>query len=97
MLWLKSLNLNTHGWIGRNDDWLYKIIIKFIYFFLQCRSRGFGFVAFDMSDCVDKLQDERPHVLDGKEVDTKRVIPKVGLHVWYGLLLYFITSESLCC
>lgn len=41
------------------------------------RSRGFGFVAFDHSSCVDELQSDRPHILDGKEVDTKRVVPKV--------------------
>lgn len=41
------------------------------------RSRGFGFVAFDQSSCVDQLQQERPHHLDGKDVDTKRVVPKV--------------------
>lgn len=48
----------------------------FCWFFFY-RSRGFGFVTFDRSECVDNLQEERPHVLDGKEVDTKRVIPKV--------------------
>lgn len=45
--------------------------------FVCCRSRGFGFVTFDRSECVDQLQNERPHELDGKTVDTKRVVPKV--------------------
>ncbi|XP_067929016.1 heterogeneous nuclear ribonucleoprotein 87F-like isoform X2 [Watersipora subatra] len=40
------------------------------------RSRGFGFVAFDKSECVDRLQADRPHSLGGKKVDTKRVVPK---------------------
>ncbi|XP_067929596.1 heterogeneous nuclear ribonucleoprotein A0-like [Watersipora subatra] len=40
------------------------------------RSRGFGFVAFDKSECVDRLQADRPHSLGGKRVDTKRVVPK---------------------
>ncbi|KAF6031097.1 hrp-1 [Bugula neritina] len=40
------------------------------------RSRGFGFVTFEDSSAVDKIQNERPHNLDDKSVDTKRVVPK---------------------
>ncbi|XP_058979516.1 ribonucleoprotein RB97D-like isoform X1 [Musca domestica] len=38
------------------------------------RSRGFGFVTFADASCVDKAQAARPHVVDGKTVDSKRVI-----------------------
>jgi len=40
------------------------------------RSRGFGFVAFSHSYMVDEAQKNRPHVIDGRTVDTKRAIPR---------------------
>jgi len=40
------------------------------------RSRGFGFVAFSQSYMVDEAQKNRPHVIDGRTVDTKRAIPR---------------------
>ncbi|CAL4060354.1 unnamed protein product [Meganyctiphanes norvegica] len=40
------------------------------------RSRGFGFVAFSKSTMVDETQSSRPHKIDGRSVDTKRVVPK---------------------
>lgn len=40
------------------------------------RSRGFGFVAFSQSYMVDEAQKHRPHVIDGRTVDTKRAIPR---------------------
>ena len=40
------------------------------------RSRGFGFVAFSQSYMVDDAQKNRPHVIDGRTVDTKRAIPR---------------------
>lgn len=30
------------------------------------RSRGFGFITYTKSEMVDKAQDNRPHVIDGK-------------------------------
>lgn len=47
-----------------------------MFFFGVARSRGFGFVTYESSDCVDKVQDDRPHIVDDKTVDTKRVVPK---------------------
>ena len=41
-----------------------------------CRSRGFGFVTFAQSTCVQDVQDQRPHTVDGKEIETKRATPK---------------------
>ncbi|XP_073816420.1 ribonucleoprotein RB97D-like isoform X1 [Musca autumnalis] len=40
------------------------------------RSRGFGFVTFIDESCVDKAQAARPHIVDGKTIDSKRVIAK---------------------
>lgn len=36
-------------------------------------SRGWGFVTFNNAECVDKVQTARPHTIDGRQVDTKRV------------------------
>lgn len=40
------------------------------------KSRGFGFVTFKEATSVDKAQADRPHKLDGKEVDSKRAMPR---------------------
>lgn len=40
------------------------------------RSRGFGFVTFSNSEAIDKVQEWRPHEIDGREIDTKRAIPR---------------------
>lgn len=48
-------------------------IIKFNY----CnRSRGFGFVTFSKSFMVDNVMKNRPHKLDGKDIETKRATPR---------------------
>lgn len=43
------------------------------------RSRGFGFVTYKENDCVDEAQKHRPHVIDNKEVEAKRAVPR---EVW---------------
>jgi len=40
------------------------------------RSRCFGFVTFDTVESVDAAQAARPHIIDDKQVDSKRAIPK---------------------
>jgi heterogeneous nuclear ribonucleoprotein A1/A3 len=40
------------------------------------RSRCFGFVTFDSVESVDAAQAARPHIIDEKQVDSKRAIPK---------------------
>ncbi|CAH8519315.1 unnamed protein product [Dicrocoelium dendriticum] len=40
------------------------------------KSRGFGFVTFKEAASVDKAQADRPHKLDGKDVDSKRAMPR---------------------
>ncbi|ESO10744.1 hypothetical protein HELRODRAFT_72414 [Helobdella robusta] len=47
------------------------------------RSRGFGFVIFSSSKMADDAQAARPHVINGKEVDTKRAIPKSDMDSTY--------------
>ena len=38
------------------------------------RSSGFGFVTFSSNEEVDEFQRNRPHTLDGKQVEAKRAI-----------------------
>jgi len=40
------------------------------------RSRCFGFVTFETVEAVDAAQAARPHIIDEKQVDSKRAIPK---------------------
>ncbi|ALC47350.1 Rbp4, partial [Drosophila busckii] len=40
------------------------------------RSRGFGFVTYVEPGAVENVQRARPHVIDGKTVDTKRAFPR---------------------
>ncbi|XP_068152325.1 ribonucleoprotein RB97D isoform X3 [Drosophila tropicalis] len=40
------------------------------------RSRGFGFITYTKSTMVDKAQENRPHVIDGKTVEAKRALPR---------------------
>lgn len=38
--------------------------------------KGFGFITYDSSECVEKVFKARPHTLDSKVVDVKRAIPR---------------------
>ncbi|XP_026831560.1 ribonucleoprotein RB97D isoform X2 [Drosophila erecta] len=40
------------------------------------RSRGFGFITYTKSLMVDKAQENRPHIIDGKTVEAKRALPR---------------------
>ena len=40
------------------------------------KSRGFGFVEFASRAQVDACQAARPHIVDGKVVETKRAVPR---------------------
>ncbi|KAL5112333.1 hypothetical protein TcWFU_006509 [Taenia crassiceps] len=40
------------------------------------KPRGFGFITFKDASAVDAAQNARPHTLDGKEIDTKRAMPR---------------------
>lgn len=40
------------------------------------KSRGFGFVTYSELEMVDRAMANRPHRIDGREVETKRAIPR---------------------
>ena len=40
------------------------------------RSRGFGFVIFKDRSMVDYFMEQRPHILDGRRVESKRAMPR---------------------
>lgn len=40
------------------------------------RSKGFGFVTYKESSMVDEAQSNRPHTIDGREVESKRPMPR---------------------
>uniref|UniRef100_A0A1A9VKJ8 RRM domain-containing protein n=1 Tax=Glossina austeni TaxID=7395 RepID=A0A1A9VKJ8_GLOAU len=40
------------------------------------RSRGFGFITYKNATMVDKAQAARPHIVDGKSIDSKRALPR---------------------
>lgn len=40
------------------------------------RSRGFGFVTYSNSTMVDELMKNRPHIIDGRQVEPKRATPR---------------------
>jgi len=44
------------------------------------RSRGFGFVTFKEAKMVDECMSQRPHKLDGREVEAKRAVSREESH-----------------
>lgn len=40
------------------------------------RSRGFGFVTYSDPSQLDDAMNNRPHVIDGKQVEPKRAVPR---------------------
>lgn len=40
------------------------------------KSKGFGFVTYESPSMLDAAQDERPHNIDGRTVETKRAMPR---------------------
>jgi hypothetical protein len=45
------------------------------------RSRGFGFVTFDSEEAVEKVMENRTHVISSKSVECKRAVPKTQMRV----------------
>lgn len=37
--------------------------------------RGFAFVVFEDAEAVQRVMDEVPHTIDGRQVDAKKAIP----------------------
>lgn len=52
------------------------------------RSKGFGFITFTEPKSIDEVQNNRPHFVDEKEVETKRATPK-SQEYWATKKLYF--------
>lgn len=40
------------------------------------KSRGFGFITYSEPEMVDDAQNNRPHVINGREVEPKRAVPR---------------------
>jgi len=49
------------------------LLISFGFYF---RSRGFGFITYKEARSIEEAQDSRPHNVDGREVETKRAMPR---------------------
>ena len=47
-----------------------------ISFVCTFRSRGFGFITYKEAAMVDEAQAHRPHKIDGREVESKRAMPR---------------------
>jgi len=52
------------------------------------RSRGFGFVTYSCSTMVDELMKNRPHIIDGRQVEPKRATPREVS------IIYFLSKKS---
>ncbi len=40
------------------------------------KSRGFGFITYKRAHMVDDAQNARPHIIDKREVEPKRAVPR---------------------
>lgn len=45
------------------------------------QSRCFGFVTFTDPETIDKFMQQRPHTLDGREIDPKRASKHAGIRI----------------
>lgn len=53
------------------------------------RSRGFGFITYSEASMLDESMQHRPHVIDGKEVEPKRAVPREVNSVVYRKCHYY--------
>jgi len=59
------------------------------------RSRGFGFVTYSCSSMVDELMKNRPHIIDGRQVEPKRATPREVIVKTKFIYFDSITNEEL--
>jgi hypothetical protein len=52
------------------------------------QSKCFGFVTFTDSNIVDEFMKQRPHVLDGRQIDPKRASTGIHLSFRFKYLYY---------
>jgi RNA recognition motif-containing protein len=45
------------------------------------RSRGFGFVTYSHAFMVAELMKNRPHIIDGRQVEPKRATPREVFYI----------------
>lgn len=43
------------------------------------KTRGFGFITYERAAMVDRAQEARPHEIDGKAVESKRLVPRTDI------------------
>jgi hypothetical protein len=52
------------------------------------QSKCFGFVTFTDSNIVDEFMKQRPHVLDGRQIDPKRASTEIHLSFRFKYFYY---------
>lgn len=77
--------------------WEKKRLSQYNYrYFFFLRSRGFGFITYEKVAMLDECQANRPHKIDGREVETKRAMPREvhAEHVQYSACAGVMISEN---
>jgi RNA recognition motif-containing protein len=76
--------IESRVYAQKNDDFLS----------LSLLFRGFAFVVFSSPDAVEKVMENLPHTIDGRQVDAKRAIPH-AIHQVHVYMLNQYQSLSL--
>lgn len=63
-------------------------VVCYQFHFDTCRSRGFGFITYKEASQLDEAQKNRPHKVDGREVETKRAMPRDVSLILYNPVAY---------
>ena len=76
---------------------MYSVFLSQYNFYLSYntlfRSRGFGFITYAQAHMVDAAMSARPHKIDGREVESKRAVPReVGSSFLPDIIFEFFTA-----